>query len=127
MAYSKSTATRCSLTLATFLALGTSGCSKLCQSDELQRVPSVDGASDAVVLRRNCGAATAERTAVVVVPRGGSLPSTRFGDAFRVKGNFTIEVAWAADTLVITHGPGVPIEEAVDHTQGRPIRLVLRR
>lgn len=120
----RSLATICAATAA--MTIASQGCSRLCNSEELSRVASVDRQLEAVVVRRNCGAATAERTAVVIVPRGDGVSGTRAGDVFRVKGVFSVTADWSGDTLVVAHGPGVPIEQSAQRSRGRPIKMVLR-
>jgi hypothetical protein len=100
-------------------------CDRLCSSEEVTRLTSPDGAVDAVVLTRNCGAATAERTAVVLVRSGDELPATRVADSFRLRGTFPLELEWDGDTLTIVHGPGVPIEEGPTNRRGMSVRAVV--
>ncbi len=45
-----------------------------CQSSVSQRVPAPDGAHDAVVYHRSCGAGEGSNTEVAVLPHGADLP-----------------------------------------------------
>lgn len=101
-----------------------SGCDRLCLSEEVSRSTSPDGRTDAIVVIRNCGAATGERTAVVLVGRGQAPPSTRFFDAYRTRGIFPPGLEWRGDTLMISQPLGAPVEQAPKDRRGVRVRLV---
>lgn len=109
------------------LLVTTGGCSRLCETETLQRLTSPDGQLDAVVFTRNCGATTDYETAVALRGPGDGPPSTRRNDVFRVRGYAPPEVEWSGDTLVIMHGPGARIEAQRGSSHGKTIRIALRR
>ena len=97
-----------------------------CVPTEIDRQTSPDGEYDAVVVRRECGAMTAERTAVALIDAGSSAPGDTSDDVFRTKGTFDVSIAWAGDTLVVTHGVGLPVEEMREQGLARPVRFETR-
>jgi hypothetical protein len=107
------------------LTLPLGGCLDSCGNDPLETAVSPDGAREAIVFLRSCGATTAFSTQVSIVARNGALRGggnvfvADGGPAAAPSGRSLVEVKWLGPTrLLITYDSGARVFEQVRRYAG---------
>ena len=91
------------------LSIAAAACtsSGLCGNAEQTRVASPNGAWDAVVFVRDCGATTGFSSQVSLVPNGAKLPNEP-GNVFALPLRSNIDLRWTKDTLWVAYPHATP-------------------
>jgi hypothetical protein len=76
-----------------------------CENGVLLDVLSPDGAREAIVFRRNCGATTAFSTQVSVLERRASLADEDSGNVFVSDGEGRLSVTWTGARELLVRAP----------------------